>query len=515
MHERSRSGDAPQRAARPPKLQLRQATKLYEGSAAIEGVDFDLYAGEVHALVGENGAGKSTLCKAIAGAIQLSSGEIRLDGELCEFKSPADALKRGIAMVYQEDSLVPTMTVAQNVQLGREKFLSRFRTINIGAQQLLQSMNFNVEPTDVVANLGTAKRQMVEIARAVYYQAEVIIFDEPTASLTPEEMQHLFLLIDDLRRRGIAIVFISHALEEALSLADRITVLRDSRRVITGAAKDFDRRKLVRSMVGRELAESDVGQGSGARRRAQRGRRVLRVQNVISGTMVKNMSFSVFAGEVLGIAGLVGSGRSEIAQVICGARKRNLIHGGMIYLEGRPVRFRVPAQAVKDGIAYVTEDRKISGFYETMTVDDNIYLGWLCTPEGRKRLGYAGRHRDQIAAEWVEKTRITAINRQSRVIELSGGNQQKVVLAKSLVQEPRLIILDEPTRGVDVGSVEEIHEIVRGLAREGKAVVVISSYLPEILKISDRILVARGGQIVAEFNPEEATQEKIMYAAVH
>ena len=498
-----------------PKLQVRQATKLYEGTAAIEGVDFDLYSGEVHALVGENGAGKSTLCKAIAGAVPLSSGEILLDGQPCDFKSPADALKRGIAMVYQEDSLVPTMTVAQNVQLGRERFLSRFRAINIGAQQLLQSMNFNVEPTDVVANLGTAKRQMVEIARAVYYQAEVIIFDEPTASLTPEETQHLFLLIEDLRRRGLAIVFISHALEEALSLADRITVLRDSRRVITGPAKEFDRRKLVRNMVGRELAEGGAGEGSGARRRGERGRRVLRVQNVISGTMVKNMSFSVFAGEVLGIAGLVGSGRSEIAQVICGARKRNLIHGGMIYLEGRPVRYRVPAQAVKDGITYVTEDRKISGFFETMTVDDNIYLGWLCTPDGRRRLGYARRHRDEVAAEWVGKTRITAINRHSRVIELSGGNQQKVTVAKSLVQEPKLIILDEPTRGVDVGSVQEIHEIIRGLAREGKAVVVISSYLPEILKISDRILVARGGQIVAEFDPEEATQEKIMYAAVH
>ncbi|HZD26199.1 MAG TPA: sugar ABC transporter ATP-binding protein, partial [Alphaproteobacteria bacterium] len=307
--------------ARRPKLQVRQATKLYDGSAAIEAVDFDLYPGEVHALVGENGAGKSTLCKAIAGAVSLTSGEIMLDGEPCHFRSPAAALKRGIAMVYQEDSLVPTMTVAQNVQLGRENFLSRFRTINIRAQQLLQSMNFNVEPSDVVATLGTAKRQMVEIARAVYYQAEVIIFDEPTASLTPEETQHLFLLIEDLKRRGIAVVFISHALEEALTLADRITVLRDARRVITAPARELDRKTLVEHMVGRTLAESSTGRGSGARERGDRGPRVLRVQNVISGTMVKNMSFSVFAGEVLGIAGLVGSGRSEIAQVISGARK--------------------------------------------------------------------------------------------------------------------------------------------------------------------------------------------------
>ncbi len=502
-------------AASRPKLQVRAATKLYVGTPAIEEVDFDLYPGEVHALVGENGAGKSTLCKAIAGAVELTSGEILLDGRPCHFKSPAGALERGIVMVYQEDSLVPTMTVAQNVQLGREKFLSRFRTLNISAQQLLQSMSFDVEPSDAVATLGTAKRQMVEIARAVYYQAEVIIFDEPTASLTPEETQHLFLLIEDLRRRGLAIVFISHALEEALTLGDRITVLRDAKRVATGPTADFDRSKLVELMVGRQLADQEFGKGSGAREREADNRRVLRVQNVIAGTMVRNMSFSVFSGEVLGIAGLVGAGRSEIAQVISGARKRNLIKGGLVYLEGRPIRYRVPAQAVRDGIAYVTEDRKVAGFFETMTVDENIYLGWLTTPAGRRRLLYSRRHRDRVAAEWVKKTRITAINRQSKIIELSGGNQQKVVVAKSLVQDPKVIILDEPTRGVDVGSVAEIHEIIRGLAREGKAVVVISSYLPEILQISDRILVARAGQIAAEFDPREATQEKLMYAMVH
>ncbi len=497
---------------RVPRIEVRRATKLYEGAPAIQNVDFDLYAGEVHALVGENGAGKSTLCKAVAGAIQLTSGDVLLDGNACQFQSPSDALRRGIAMVYQEDSLVPTMTVAQNVQLGRERFLTTFRRINISAQQLLQSMNFHVEPSDVVATLGTAKRQMVEIARAVYYQAQVMIFDEPTASLTPEETQHLFLLIDDLRRRGIAIVYISHALEEALTIADRISVLRDARKVITAPAKEFTRARLVEYMVGRTLAQNHAERASGTNRR---GERVLRVQNVISGTMVKNMSFSVFAGEVLGIAGLVGSGRSEIAHVIAGARKRNLIHGGMIYLGDRPVRYRVPSQAVKDGITYVTEDRKVSGFFETMTVDDNIYSSWLASLNGRKRLLYSKQQRDQVATDWVSRTRITAINRLSRVIELSGGNQQKVVVAKSLAQEPKLIILDEPTRGVDVGSVEEIHEIIRGLAREGKAVVVISSYLPEILKISDRILVARNGQIVAEFDPRDATQEKIMYAAVH
>jgi ABC-type sugar transport system ATPase subunit len=247
----------------------------------------------------------------------------------------------------------------------------------------------------------------------------------------------------------------------------------------------------------------------------QRSKPVLRVQNVIAGTMVKNMSFSVFSGEVLGIAGLVGSGRTEIAQVIAGIRKRNFFQGGMIYLDGRPVRYRVPTQAVSDGIAYVTEDRKVAGFFETMSIDDNIYLGWLASLAGRKHLWYSSYYRNRISSEWIEKTKIKSIDRRSKVIELSGGNQQKVVVAKSLVQEPRLIILDEPTRGVDVGAVAEIHDLIRELADEGKAVVVISSYLPEILKVSDRILVARSGQIVAEFHAEDATQEKIMYAAVH
>lgn len=494
-------------------LQVIGASKFYGGIAAIQDIDFDVRSGEVHALVGENGAGKSTLTKAIAGAVELSTGEIRLDGKVCDFRSPADALKRGIAMVYQEDSLIPTMTAAQNVQLGREKFMTRLRALNISAQQLLQSMNFNVEPSDVAATLSAAKRQMVEIARAIYYQAKVIIFDEPTASLTPEETQHLYFLVKSLREQGLAIVFISHALEEALTLADRITVLRDARRVITAPAAEFDRDDLVHYMVGRTLSR-ELHRQRPATPPAEGSKPVLRVQNVIAGTMVKNMSFSVFAGEVVGIAGLVGSGRTEIAQVIAGIRKRNFLEGGMIYLDGRPVRYRVPAQAVRDGIAYVTEDRKFAGFFETKTVSENIYYGWLSSL-GRRRLLYSKRYRDQVSGEWLGKIRVKGIGKRTKMIHLSGGNQQKVVVANHLVQVPRVIILDEPTRGVDVGSVAEIHEIIRELAHEGKAVIVISSYLPEILSISDRILVARGGQITAEFDPETATQEKIMYAAVH
>jgi ABC-type sugar transport system ATPase subunit len=493
-------------------LQVVGGSKIYGGVHAIEGVDFDLFAGEVHALVGENGAGKSTLCKAIAGAIRLTTGDIYVDGSRVDFEQPRDALSAGICMVYQETSLVPTMTAAQNIELGNEKLLTRFRTLNIQAQQLLQSLNFHVDPATPVALLGTAKKQMVEIARAIYNKARIIIFDEPTASLTPEEIVHFFHLVRDLRARGVAIIYISHALEESLQIADRITVLRDGRLVITAPAQSLNRDALVQHMVGRQIAQSVYGR-SGKKANHRRDR-VLTVENVTMGMVVKNMSFSVYAGEVVGIAGLIGSGRTEIAKIIFGALKRNLVNGGTIRLRGKPIRYRVPRQAIDDGIAYITEDRKANGFFETMIVDDNVYIGKLATRSGFSTLLSRAR-RAKLANYWVERLKINALQRKARIVELSGGNQQKVVLAKSLVQDPSIVIFDEPTRGVDVGTIPHIHAEIRRLADEGKAVVVISSYLPEILAVSDRILVARTGRIVAEFDAANATQDKILYAAVH
>jgi len=498
-------------AAREPVLRISAGSKIYGGVHAIEGINFDLYPGEVHALVGENGAGKSTLCKAIAGAVQLTSGEYTLDGRQVKFEQPRDALHAGICMVYQETSLVPTMTAAQNIELGNEKLLTRFRTLNIQAQQLLQSLNFHVDPTTPVGMLGTAKKQMVEIARAIYNRARIIIFDEPTASLTPEEIVHFFHLVRDLRARGVSIIYISHALEESLRIADRITVLRDGRLVITAPAGQLTRDSLVQHMVGREVAQAVYG---GRRATHQRREKVLTVENVTMGMAVKNMSFSVYAGEVVGIAGLIGSGRTEIAMVIYGALKRNLVNGGTIRLRGKPIRYRVPRQAINDGIAYITEDRKANGFFETMVVDDNVYLGKLATKSGFSFLLSRAR-RSKLANYWVERLKISALQRKAKIIELSGGNQQKVVLAKTLVQDPSIIIFDEPTRGVDVGTIPHIHAEISRLADEGKAVVVISSYLPEVLVVSDRILVARTGRIVAEFDAAEATQDKILYAAVH
>jgi len=496
-------------ATQEPVLRLSGATKLYQGTAAISDVDFDVLPGEVHALVGENGAGKSTLCKVICGATTLTSGELVYEGAKRSFDSPQDALNLGIAMVYQETSLVPTMTAAQNIHLGREPMFSTHRSLNIRAQHLLQSMNFSVDPKALVSTLGTAKRQMVEITRAIYFGARLIIFDEPSASLTPEEIQHLFLLIEDLRRRGVAVIYISHALEEALTIADRITVLRDGRKVQTVRASETTRDDIVRMMVGREIVRARADE----RRVRDPGDLVLSVENVVSGTMVRNMTFKVFAGQVTTIAGLVGSGRTEIAKVIAGAMKRRRIKGGTIKLDGRPVRYRVPTQGVRDGIVYVTEDRKIDGFFETMSVSENIYLGFLAGT--RQRLLTSGKRERALAKEWSDRLHIAAINRDARVIELSGGNQQKVVIAKSMVQQPRLVIFDEPTRGVDVGAIEEIHKLIGGLADGGVAVLVISSYLPEVINISDRILVARAGRIVEQFDATAATEEKIMFAAIH
>jgi simple sugar transport system ATP-binding protein len=495
-------------------LDVRQMTKEYRGTPAIKNVNFDIREGEIHALLGENGAGKSTLTKIIAGAVQPTSGTMTFCGESTFFSTPHEALQKGIAMVYQETSLIPTLTVAQNLYLGDEQFYNRLRGLYIAAQQFLQTLNFNVEPTRFVNSLGAAQRQMVEIARAVHHRAKLIIFDEPTATLTPEEKHHFFSLIDRLRQGGVSIIFISHALEEALAVSDRITVLRDGKHVITKDTGLLDRDQIIKAMVGRTLSEELYGERSSTQGRRPRGRKILSVQNLSMGNVVKNNSFSLYASQITGVFGLIGSGRTETAKVIAGILKRDFLHGGEILLEGKPVRYRTPTAAVSDGIVYVTEDRKLEGFFETMSISKNVYLGRLASSQ------YSGvvlRFKEmlELATKWRKVLNIRAISDDAKVVELSGGNQQKVVIAKSLVQKPRLIIFDEPTRGVDVGAIAEIHQLINGLADEGLAVMVISSYLPEIMNLSDRILVMRQGRVVEEFSHRDAAQEKIMYAAVH
>lgn len=492
-------------------LELRKATKEFHGSAAIKDVDFTLQAGEVHALLGENGAGKSTLTKVLAGVFPLTSGTLLLDGAPVVLVSPADGLRRGIAMVFQETSLVPSMTVAQNIYLGEEKLFNRLRRVYIQAQQFLQALNFHVDPTVLVSTLGVAKKQMVEIARAVHHKARVIIFDEPTATLTPEEKFHFFSLIRRLKSGGTSIIFISHALEEALEIANRITILRNGQWVATDRAFALDRESIVQAMVGRSLS----GEPYGVRKQVRvSGPKVLELENVSMGSVVQNTSFSAFSGQITGLFGLVGAGRSETLQIVAGVLKRDMFHGGKIRLDGRSIRYRVPRQAVADGIVYVTEDRKLNGFFDTMSIWRNIFLGRLAM--GRNPLSIVSMSAARrMAEEWSKSLHVRAIDPNARVVELSGGNQQKVVIAKSLIQKPRLVIFDEPTRGVDVGAIAEIHEIIERLADNGTAVIMISSYLPEIMTLSDRILVARQGRIVEEMTADTATEQSIIFAAVH
>ena len=494
-----------------PILELKGITKTYGGVPAVDGVNFTLNRGEVHALCGENGAGKSTLTKIMAGVVEPSAGELLLEGKKVQFRNPVEAQREGIAMVFQETSLVPTMTVGQNLYLGNEKFFNRLRGLYIASQQLLQSLNFKVDPTKTVSELGAAQKQMVEIARAVLHKARVIIFDEPTATLTPEEKRYFFDLIRKLKGDGVSIIFISHALEEALEISDRITIMRDSKLIVSDDTVNFDRERIIREMVGRDLSKTLYGKKQTVR---PAGKRVLSVQNLRMGTMVRNTSFSVFSGQITGVFGLIGSGRTETFKVVAGVIKRDYTHGGKVLFNDRPVRYRVPASAVAEGIAYITEDRKVDGFFETMSISRNIYAGALA----KERLGHmltSSSTEKNVGQAWREKLNIRSVTAEANVIELSGGNQQKVVIAKSLIQNPKLVIFDEPTRGVDVGAVAEIHDIIRKLADEGLAVVMISSYLPEIMLLSDRILVSRQGRIVEEFNGLEATQEKIMYASIH
>jgi ABC-type sugar transport system ATPase subunit len=498
-----------------PILELRAATKAFRGVPAIKNINLALEPGELLAILGENGAGKSTLTKALAGVHKLSSGEILIDGQPFAAETPSDALRKGVAMVFQETNLVGAMTVAQNIYLGEERVFNRLRGLYIQAQTFLNEMNFEVNPEALVSSLGAAKKQMVEIARAVHHKARVIIFDEPTATLTPEEKGHFFALVRRLKVQGVSIIFISHALEEALQISDRIAVLRDGEMIATDATSKFDRARIVQAMVGRSLTGELYGLRKGVETPVRkRGSKILSVENISMGKVVRNTSFSIYRGQITGMFGLVGAGRTETMKIVAGVLKRDLFHGGEIFLEGRAVRYRTPRRAVRDGIVYVTEDRKLEGFFETMTISQNIHIGSIA--KLRVPIGVISFYQArELARYWIKALNVRMLNEDAKIIEFSGGNQQKVVIAKALIQQPKLVIFDEPTRGVDVGAIVEIHNFIGRLADEGIAVVVISSYLPEILAVSDRILVTRQGKVVEEMRASAATEERIMYAAVH
>jgi simple sugar transport system ATP-binding protein len=495
-----------------PILEVKNLGKEYHRTVVLSNVSLEIFASSIHAIVGENGAGKSTLTTIMAGVAAPTAGEILLDGKPITFASPAEAIRNGVVMVFQEMSLVPSMTVAQNIFLGEERLFNRLNQLYLASQQLLRSLGFGVSPIASVESLGAAQKQMVEIARAVRKRARIIIFDEPTASLSPEEVTHLFALFHTLKARGVAIVFIAHALEEVLSISDKITILRDGYHVVTGATANFNREKIIRGMVGRDLS-NDLYNEKGTRRARPRGPEMLSAQNLNMGDTVKNSTFMIYAGQVTGIFGLIGSGRTETAKLVAGLLRRDLINGGSIKLAGREVNYKSASHAVRDGVVYVTEDRKFEGFFETMSVGENLQIALLSAGLSEGMIVHMSEAR-KLAAEWSKRLSIRATNADPKVIELSGGNQQKVVVARGLVQKPKLILFDEPTKGVDVGAIAEIHQLINKLADSGMAVVVISSYLPEIMVLSDRILVSHAGRIVEELSPNVATEEKVMQAAI-
>ena len=491
-----------------PLLQLNAITKSFDAVRALKGVSFSLNAGEVHALLGENGAGKSTLIKVITGAHQPNTGTIEINGSPVEKLTPASAHKLGIAAIYQQPALFPDLSAAENIALGLEP-PSALRRINWTqrreqARELLKRVGADIDPDTEIRQLSMPQQQLVEIARSLGTGAKILIMDEPTASLTQKEVELLFAVIRDLRRQSVGIIYISHRLEEIFAVADRVTVLRDGESVGTHAVSAIDKPKLIRLMVGREVAAIYPPSQSAP------GEVVLSLSKVgCTHSQVRDVSFDVRGGEVFGLAGLVGAGRTELARILFGVTPSD---SGTIQLNRRTIHIHSPQQAIDYGIGYVPEDRRRHGVIlemsvaanSTMSIHRRIFPGtWL-------RFG----SEQQLAKKYIQDLGIKTFSADSNVNTLSGGNQQKVALARWLASGPKVLILDEPTQGVDVGAKSEIHKLIRALAAQGLAVIMISSDLPEILGMSDRIGVMRGGSIAAILDGKTADADSVMAAAL-
>ncbi len=490
-----------------PLLALRQIAKSFAGVRALRGVDFDLRAGEVHALLGENGAGKSTLIKVVTGAHQPDSGSIEVQGRQLENLSPALAHAAGIACIYQQPALFPDLTVAENIGLRLEP-AKPFRRVDwkkrrARAAELLQRIGANIAPDTEVRELSMPEQQLVEIACALGAGARIVIMDEPTASLTQKEQHLLFAVVRDLRKAGVGVIYISHRLEEIFQLADRVTVLRDGQSIGTNPVDNINEAELIRMMVGREVSQIYPPSES------EPGAVVLELRNVgCTASGVHDVNLQVRAGEVLGLAGLVGAGRTELGRVLFGLTPADK---GEILLNGQSVVVHSPADAVKKGIAYVPEDRRRHGVILEMPIAHNMTMAIhpRIFPGSWLRFG-AER---QLALDYIRDLAVKAYGPEAPGGSLSGGNQQKVSLARWLATKPKLLILDEPTQGVDVGAKSEIHKIIRRLAKEGLAVIMISSDLPEVLGMSDRIGVMRGGTL-ASILPGKSDAHAVMAAAL-
>lgn len=491
-------------AQKEPILVMRGIRKVFPGVVALDNVDFDLFPGEVHALVGENGAGKSTLIKIISGLYQRDAGSMQVDGREVEFRSPADSIACGIKVVYQELDLVPGLSVAENVYLGNYP-RTRWGTVDwrklyADTASLLQGFNLDVAPTARVGDLRVSEQQLVEIARALSRRARIIIMDEPTSALSPTEVKSLFGSIQCLKEVDVGVIYISHKLEEVYQIADRVTVFRDGKLIATAPVAETQPQQLVAWMVGRELKDYFP------KTAARIGKPLLEARRVSSGR-VQDLDLVVHAGEVVGVFGLVGAGAHQVGRALFGDVPRT----GDVLVDGQPVRAGDPVDALNKGMALLTENRRTDGLVPLMSVKGNLSLAIL------DQLANGGwirsRHEARVAAEQVDRLAIKTPSLSQPVRFLSGGNQQKVLMGRWLLRDPKVLILSEPTRGIDVGAKTEIYRLIDQMAHRGIGILVISTEMPEILGISDRIIVMYNGRVTGEFSRAEATQEKLIAAA--
>ena len=492
-----------------PFVEMRGIVKHFPGVLALKGVDLDARPGEVHVLLGENGAGKSTLIKVLSGVYPPDAGEIRFEGKPVHIRGPHDAQKLGVSTIYQEFNLVPEMNVAENIFLGREPLLNRRlglvdrKKLMQQAREVLSAFDIQVAPETVVKRLGIAQQQMVEIAKALSLNARVIVMDEPTAVLTAHEIEHLFKMIQDFKQRGISIIYISHRLDEVKRIGDRATVLRDGAVVRTVLVATTPVDQLIRMMVGRDLKDKFP------KLAVEPGEEVLRVEELRRKGVLHGVSFHLRRGEILGVAGLVGSRRTEMARAVFGVDK---IDSGQVLVRGRRVEIKSPSQAIRARLALVPEDRKRQGILPTISVKHNITLSMI---QRFARFGFLDLGSEEKAAQgYADSLRIATPNLDRWAMYLSGGNQQKAVIAKWLGVEADIFLFDEPTRGIDVGAKVEVYQLMGELVKRGAAILMISSELPEILGMSDRVIVMREGRIAGEFTRAEASQEKILSCAL-
>ncbi len=492
-----------------PLLEMRKITKGFPGVQALRAVDFSIGQGEIVCLLGENGAGKSTLMKVLTGVYTEYQGQIVLDGTPVRFRNTREAAEHGISIVFQEFNLCPNLSAMENLYLGNE-VRNRYGFLSYGmmrrkAQEAFANLRADIDPEALVKNLGVAQQQMIEIAKALSHPTRILIMDEPTSALAETEVRNLFAMMRELRGRGMSIVFISHKLSEVLEICDRVVCLKDGENSGQAATSSVNEDGLVSMMIGREIDRIYSRRHGAATEQV-----VLEVRGLSGAPLIDDISFQLHRGEILGLAGLIGAGRTEVARLIMGADRKS---AGAILIDGHEVAINHPADAVALGIGYASEDRKTLGLVLPMTVRENVTL----SIHGRilNRLGLiSGPIENGIVDDYIGRLQIKVSSREQLARNLSGGNQQKVVLAKWLATEPRVLILDEPTRGIDVGAKAEVHRIIAELADQGMAILLISSELPEILHVCDRVLVMSEGRLAADLSRTEASEDSIMKAAV-